>query len=233
MEINEKLMNNLISAIDWDRVKHSDTFSSEADGEVTSYIDIDTFDCENGISKLVLIPRVISHFVIKIPYRVIWDGDEYDEENDEYGLYREFSQAPFSGWDYCASEWMYYCLAKKHHLENFFPKTILYKENPYPIYCQEKCLPFYKVQTHTKSKEYAEAKARELSTTMPKELKRNFYTLDKNWITDAIDWYGEDQLFKLLRFLADYNITDLHRSNYGYLEETLRPVLIDFSGFYD
>lgn len=234
MKVNEKLMQNLISAVDWERVNNSDTFSTWEDGEVTNYFDIELFNSDNGVSKLVLIPLDSKeHFVIKIPYRNLWDEDAYDEQENEWGAYREFEKAPFSGWDYCASEWIYYCIAKKKGLGEFFPKTILYKEHPYPIYCQEKCLPFWKVTTHTKTKEKAKEKTREIAAAASESQKDWIKGFDSNWVSDAIDWYGEEAFLKFAQFLADYNITDLHHSNYGYLEETLRPVLIDFSGFYD
>lgn len=234
MEINEKLMQNLISAIDWERVKNSETFSNWADGEVTNYLDINLFDSDSGVSKLVLIPRdKENHFVVKIPYQSLWDEDIYVEEEDEYGAYRSFYKAPFSDWDYCAAEYGYYSLAKKRGIKEFFPKTILYQEAPYPIYCQEKCITFFKVKTHTKTPEEAEKATKKLAGAASAEQRHWICNLDSNWVSDAIDWYGEKAFLKFAQFLSDYNITDLHRSNYGYIEETLRPVLIDFSGFYD
>ena len=46
---------------------------------------------------------------------------------------------------------------------------------------------------------------------------------------DAINWYGENEIEKLLKFINDEKINDLHSGNLGYLND--RPVIVDYAGY--
>ena len=59
-------------------------------------------------------------------------------------------------------------------------------------------------------------------------------SMGKQWVSTAIDWYGESKVLKLINFLKinkdRYN--DIHSKNIGY-NAAGAPLLIDYSGWRD
>jgi lantibiotic modifying enzyme len=56
-----------------------------------------------------------------------------------------------------------------------------------------------------------------------------FRCFDPEWLADAFEYYGLKTFNKLMNFIYEYNITDLHTDNIGYIGT--RPVILDFSDF--
>lgn len=177
----------------------------------------------SGVSKLCIIP-IGADFVIKIPFNSSW--------NDLDEVYEKFFCATDSfdhQWDYCFSELLVYNLSKSENVNKTFCKTrLLGQINNYPIYIQEratplKCIP-EKVkidsneiitETETPSVQYCKS--------------HGFKCFSTVWIKDAMDFYGERRLNKILAFIKNNHIHDLHNGNIGYIGD--RPVLLDFSGY--
>ena len=51
------------------------------------------------------------------------------------------------------------------------------------------------------------------------------------WLKDFLEFFGEEILKQLNKFIDAYGINDLHTSNVGYIGN--RPVLIDYSGYFE
>ena len=47
--------------------------------------------------------------------------------------------------------------------------------------------------------------------------------------------YGEEIFNRLCNFIEEYNITDLHNGNVGYIKRNgkFMPILFDYSGYYE
>ena len=207
---DEKLIDTIINAIDWDEVYNPDRMFSEDDiSSVTESLPKE-IGVSTGASKCVLIPK-LNNFVIKLPFLYCSIGDEMVE----------LQNAPFCGNDYCYAEWEYYTLAKDVNIEMFFPETIQYCTYPYHIYLQEKCISEATLPFHALSKA-----AKEFIDSLP--ILDNF---SYQWVYECYKWYGLEALYKLHYFLKDNNISDFHGDNYGYRISDNSPVLIDFSGF--
>ena len=61
--------------------------------------------------------------------------------------------------------------------------------------------------------------------------KAHIENLPARWLCDALEYYGLKKVEKLLTFIYDEDIDDLHSSNLGYKDG--RPVIIDYAGYYE
>ena len=63
-------------------------------------------------------------------------------------------------------------------------------------------------------------------------LVNNFVNIASNLFKyKGLEFFGEEILKQLDRFIDTYGINDLHTSNVGYIGN--RPVLIDYSGYFE
>lgn len=176
-----------------------------------------------GASKLVFMPPE-SKFVIKIPFR--GQNECVFGENDELLDYKDFCEfsGARDGWDYCHTELIIYNSAEEKELDQCFAKTSLIgKVKGYPIYQQEKA----KIFGHTcNESEYSKEKT---GSTEKKCKELDVNNFNSCWLSDFIDYYGNELFVKFMLFLKEMRINDLHRDNLGYING--RPVLVDYSGF--
>ena len=197
----------------------------------TSILPVDDWD--SGASKFVLLPRG-KNYVVKIPYSGGWyhPDDEWDEEIGEWveqeACFEEFEGSYVSGegtWDYCAREEYLYKIAQEYGVEKYFLQTqrIGYV-NDHPIYIQERADEIgYGKGEKTYSDEERDSTREELK-------KRGLYgRLNICWSMEFLASYGYDEYEKLIKFLEDEYVTDLHSGNIGYKDG--KPVLIDYCGF--
>ena len=246
MQVNENLVEKFIKSADWESIWNNDTFCQEDTYAIESNLDEDTFNWESGATKMVILPvDPNEQFVIKIPFRFLYDEcGYYEEEDDDSAYYHEFTRAPRPkdgmighdfyrcDWDYCETEIEYCELAKAANIGEFFPETKKYCEVPYPVYVQELCeLACYKpIEDFEKRNAiYEQIKAQTQSDEVAKYC-REFMT---SWILAAVQTYGLEKLIELFKFMAKYNMSDFHSANYGYRKSDGTPVLIDFAGFYE
>ena len=211
-------------------------FSEQDNENLNDYISKTLFDgkyiYEYGATKLVFIPLTEDNFVIKIPYTGNWhhSGSYYSENSNVYypgdDYYEDFEHARSeeSDWDYCAVEAERYIKARQAGFGSCLAETrLLGFINEYPIYVQEKAIPLSdckKSHTHTK----------EERTITSKICKDCF--LDTDWLTDFRLYYGKATLINFINFINENKWdNDLVSRNIGYIKN--RPVLIDYSGFYD
>ena len=206
---------------------------------------------DNGSTKLVLILKGMKS-VIKIPFdgceRYYCDGDwgatcQKDKslpKNDYFSQCcecsrdcpRRGSDSPMefcgsigeSAWDYCEAETIYYNMACQTGIETFFAKTWKIGEvQGRPIYAQVRAEMFEGVSS---SKQYAKNKTQPIEDFCN---ENNFYCFNEYWLVDFADYFGKDSLEKLLLFIEEEGIRDLHDGNIGYVDGV--PVLVDYSGF--
>ena len=189
---------------------------------------LDSFTFDYGASKLVLIPKDTSKkYVIKIPFNGIED-DIFDEDSNYWGygyVSFEHSKIKKRPWDYCATEYYRYKIAKKYSFESYFAKTdILGYINNYPIYIQPKCTVFSKSNIDFSDKE------REHTKSICTENKKKIIPINLNWLTLFKYTYGENELISFLKFLSKWKWNDdLRGDNLGILNG--KPVIIDYSGY--
>ena len=188
------------------------------------------FEIFTGASKVVL-SFMDTDFVIKIPFNGTVDS-VYDEETDDY-CYSEF--VPFCGageyyednaWDYCNLEVERFQAALDEEVDECFVETIyIGSVNHYPIYAQE-LVEMYDYSEHDFENSN---KADELEKTSSLCKSNKVQCFHTNWLTDARKYYGEDFLIKLLKFIDNYCISDLHSGNLGYI--CGRPMIVDYASF--
>lgn len=112
-------------------------------------------------------------------------------------------------------------------VEKMFSKIekIGFSCNGHPIYKQDYAREYLNAEKgRTSASKDSSAKAKK----MLKEKKYVPFYFD--WLSLAIDAYGEEEVENLLNFIKKENVDDLHRGNYGFDANNL-PVIFDYSGF--
>ena len=167
-------------------------------------------ECEEGVSKLVIMLPHNTEYVYKFPYQ--YDGPTGEEFHSLTGY-----------WDYCELEVLNYISAKEKELDKYFAEISLWKIiNDYHIYRQDYCIMY--------ENKYTELKQHNEMIFM-EEYELNDERLPNMWAFDFIERYDKEELQKLLEFVDESSINDLHWENVGYFNG--RPVLVDYSGFYE
>lgn len=184
------------------------------------------FEVASGASKYVIIPNDGDE-VIKIPF-----NGQMDESYNDEGKYEDYIFFPFecagveNGWDYCQREVVIADAAEEEELEQCFAITRrIGLVNGYPIYAQEKA------EVWSAAHDYDEYSEEKKSTTSEKCKQLGVGCFNSCWLSDFLDYFGEDIFQKFMKFIDKQNIGDLHSDNIGYIGN--RPVLIDYSGYWD
>lgn len=206
------------------------------------------YDWEYGATKIVIMPKNMD-FVVKIPFlgHVIEEEPDVDcsecpyrDENgcdsccyDSEWVFREFCLAGdiFDEWDYCKAEKDRYNHAKEFGLEKALAETQLwFVVNNYPIYIQPKCSIFS--QGGRSKTDLTEITDEKRKTIRSKCDEQDVHCFNVTWLCDLLEYFGDVYFEQFLSFLKENNYNrDLHSSNIGYLNG--KPVLVDYSGFYD
>ena len=178
----------------------------------------DTVDTTWGASKFVIFFDG-SDQIVKIPFsgEYCWNDDIEDED------FYDFNTS-----DYCAIEASLYADAVVRGVEKFFARTIYggVTKKGTPYYISDKVQIYGNMisKLKTPSEENIE-KAKKYWFSL------SYHTdLNKEWIAYALEWYGEEEVEKLMNFISDENIYDLHNNNVGFRENGA-PVILDYSGF--
>lgn len=187
-----------------------------------------------GATKMVIIPSN-KDYVIKIPFtggiRLTYQGssdtnDVRDEDYVEDYCPFEYAEANDRNWDYCETEVERYALAEELGFSQFFAKPIFIGFScDHPIYIQEKCDIYQDNGGYSSAKERTATKEFIDSQHLPN-------VLPLGWLADFEKYYGREVLATFVDFLHTEGWDDdLRAANVGYINE--RPVLVDFSSFYD
>lgn len=181
-----------------------------------------------GASKFVAILKD-SAYVLKIPFTGHLN-EFYEEETGHFGWeYDDFSgcndnERTGDTWNYCKVEAINYNIAVCEGFGKYFAETKFYGKTKggFPMYIQEKCRYTYVSRPLEDSIKKAERLC---------ESNWSVEITDPNWVASFIEFYGEDEFFRLNEFIQSLDgINDLTCKNVGYTMSGL-PVLIDFSGF--
>lgn len=164
----------------------------------------------------------------------------WDEEHDEYANYFDFNGAGLyldknaspdmnlcNSWDYCAAEEYLTRAATAEGVEVCLaPVTLLGYIDEHPIYTQPYAAIYADYYTSTRKTHSKEEKI----TTEEACRRINGWCFNVDWLTDFLQYYGDDIFYKFMAFIRKYEIRDLHNGNVGYIDGA--PVLIDYGGFY-
>lgn len=180
----------------------------------------DTVETKWGASKFVILSDDWKD-VVKIPFNggFWWEQDDEDEDGGKY-IFNEFITK-----DYCAEEAAIYADAVKHGVAQFFAKTVyggMTNDGITPYYISERVCNFYDKCDKCKiaSKDSLE-KAKKAKSEICFE-----------WLAMAYEWYGEDAVNALLKFIELEEIGDFHSGNVGFRADG-SPVILDYSGFHE
>lgn len=185
----------------------------------------------SGATKCI----VLNHkwdFVIKVPLTGGFYYDGYEDEDGDWHdeeSYNEFLNAndlPMmtsenSCWDYCNAEAAIWDYAEEQGFSEFLAKTEYVGDlYGHPIYVQEKVKPFDFPEYNEEYDKFCMDICESLDC---------FY-LNGYWLTDALNYYGYEKLYRFLKFIKENHLNhDLHSGNIGYIGN--KPVLLDYCGW--
>ena len=195
------------------------------------------FTWNMGASKLVILPFG-EDFVIKIPFNGTYCDDEIDYETGEvlskggwecFTSYEYYSENMDFDGNYCGREADISDIAAAEDLEECFAITE----------CVGRCgdyLIYKQARATTILADVLDEKSDSLSIEERKSIRdkcdnMGVYGFNIYWLKDFLEFFGEEILKQLDRFINTYGINDLHTSNVGYIGN--RPVLIDYSGYFE
>jgi hypothetical protein len=164
-----------------------------------------------GCSQFVII--VNDNEVYKIPF----NGVTYANYEDSFELFDR---------DYADETVALYDAAVEEGVDKVFANTRLagYSCNGYPIYTQTYAKPYlHYCDNPTQPTEDSKRKAKKIS-------REKYIPFTNDWFALAIDQFGLDYMIKVLEFIDDFCISDLHRNNYGYTAEG-HVIIFDYAGF--
>ena len=214
----------------------------------------ESWDYASGATKLVLIFKSLP-FVVKIPFMANSDsGYPYATQTVRTSV-REIkntssltssdfrttyiynsnptlffnSKAPMGSlsWDYCALEVAIYQKALEWGIEKLFAREVCIGDiHGYPIYIQDKAIDFSEGFDEKTTVSPSEAYDIVNDTMMTADC-----TISADWCANVVEKWGKDTFQKLISFIEEMNINDIHNANIGYIDG--KPVLIDYSGYYN
>ena len=172
------------------------------------------YQIHDGASKLCIVPKH-ADFVIKWSTTCYELSDDWDEALDEVSIYNKAVEAG---------------------LGMFFPKTEIFcVVNGVTFVIQEK-IDFSALNTPSNKENRYTYQAKTVSPAIVEKMNDCFCSLyrgrnlDYTWASMAIVLYGKRKCKALCKFIAQYEINDLHASNIGYLKN--KPIILDFSGYH-
>lgn len=162
-------------------------------------------------------------YVYKIPFK----GSYEYEEDEDCDCFNEYML------NYCEEAVKIYAAAEEANVEFFFAETdyVGSSYNDYPVYAQPKVIPYNRLCSSSRRAPSAGSllRAKEIDIEYR---EKNYCRIpfEDDWVGAVIDEYGEDALMKLVKFIKEENISDLHSGNYGYTLDN-KPIIFDYSGF--
>lgn len=214
-----------------------------------------------GATKAVFdIPQ--RDYVVKVPfnggepdYASSYNSDESSWRSSDYQFtkfsYADRDSGEGSSWDYCEQEAIIYNKAVRLGIGDMFAGTVKIAEaNYYPIYASERAEAYSQVDYGTTSSNetvrhiFANVKPNHPEDSELYKIGERFMEecdeaeefsipnkMSLEFLGYMINYYGEDKVLTLCDFLDKNYLNDFHCSNVGFIGD--RPVLIDYSGFYE
>lgn len=191
-----------------------------------------------GVSKMCLIPED-TNWVLKVPFEgfIEYFYDEDESEAHEEFVHNEGAHNSKNNWDYCLSEVEYCEIAKDYGVGEFFAEARCFGNcsngiyKTLPAYIQEKCVTYSEIGWEDEKYKPSEDSIKIVNSSD----KYRYKSFQLDWIASAIDFYGEEKVDELFRFLNEHSEIngDFHSGNYGYRASDNSPVLIDYTGWHD
>lgn len=184
------------------------------------------FDIFTGASKVVLVPRTASKYVIKIPFyanereREFYGADSLILQHLEKFQAIVPSPITTNSSDYCATEVLNYQLIEKYGAGCFFAKTFYFDTIcGINVYLQERVLGSHVLP-----------KNKESSRRWSNRPSKHSYK-DSSYFAAFLEFYSEEQICALEKLLEEYPIGDLNSWNFGSANNL--PIIYDYAGYYD
>lgn len=203
------ILDVIASKIDFEHIFDEYGISAESFIYATRNLNRDKFSIYHGATKGVIIPRD-SDFVFKIGFNA--RVEDYPDTLT---------------YEYCYIEKEIYEKAKKHGVSSFFAACAYFDTiNEIDIFIQQKVVPAIDhgmgsiIETELYDRIISASSSYDALEYIPFE-----------WIEDFINYYSEEEFYKLCEFLDDYGVNDLHEGNIGYLNNA--PIIFDYAGWYD
>lgn len=203
-----------------------DDYTCEKIADIADTIGAQWGDC--GCTKSVFFFKEFPQYVFKIPFRgkcvIEWD-DDYDCycETDKFDEFYYAGADNDNDWDYCETEaWLYHA-ACEHGVDNFFAGTFYIGEYcGHPIYVSE-------FRNNYKSTYYDFHN--NPSNGVDELCKEyDYIPLAKSDISAMIKFVGIEMVRKLLSFIEEFDINDLHNGNLGTTSDGM-VCIIDYSNY--
>lgn len=203
-----------------------DDYTNEKIADIADAIGAQWGDC--GCTKSVFYFRELPNYVFKIPFRgrcvIEWDDcDCCYFETDNYDEFYYAGANNDNDWDYCETEaWLYNC-ACEHGVEHFFAGTFYLGDYcGHPIYASEYRKPYESTY---------ESYRKNPSDGVEKLCDDYQYTpLHACDISAMIKFVGIELVGKLLSFIEEFEINDLHNGNLGTMQNGM-VCIIDYSNY--
>lgn len=171
-----------------------------------------------GCSQFVIIS---DHDVYKVPFDgVFYPEDEYDDGERIEECFEYYSV------NHCDKTVEIYENAIIDGVDAIFAKTevVGYSRYQKPIYKQEYAKVYLDDNEKIEASEDSKTKAKKM-------YEEKYIPFDGDWLALAIDYYGKEYIERVLQFIENNDIDDLHRHNYGYAEDG-RPIMFDYCSYY-
>ena len=230
----------------------ADALSEEFQRDVRSFV---------GATKAVFdIPD--TDYVVKIPFNGGEEefSTSYRDDDGEicYDSDYQFSLFQYAdpngkigAWDYCEQEEIIYNKAVELGIGDMFAGTIkMGAVRGYPIYVSERAESYSQVDYGSSSSsdtvryifssinkcEVEESELYQIGEQFMGECDEmeDFSSPDRmnlEFLGYMIKYYGKEKILTLCEFLYENRLNDFHSSNIGFIGD--RPVLIDYSGFFE
>ena len=212
IEIAKKIVKILIGNDFSDALIDEDTWVGWCDNHVR-LLEENHLEGFCGVSKACIFSEELPNWVIKTGFT--WDGEEDDDD-----------------FDYCTIEARNYQDAIIEGVEKFFAASYELCTVT-PSECKGLCNNIYFY-----IQEKAEPDEVKTSSTCERYINGD-YEDSEPWYHDHTDTerleslFGEDKNFnKLLKFINEWQINDLHSGNFGYTKDGIAKI-IDYSGYED
>lgn len=172
-----------------------------------------------GISKVVFTFDDIDQYVVKVPFRSLRPYDTSMNAMAEQVLKS----------DYCEREAEIYIKAQGAHVDEMLCGTwhIGKVDDDYDVYLSERADTDYEYETMYEQTESSESHI--FMNSLVSSNSRLYFDLDMDTVEEFIDCYGGDKVERLLKFISDNKINDLHDGNVMWVGEKLK--LVDYSSF--
>lgn len=205
----------------------------------------------SGVSKCVFMFRDFPNLVVKIPFSGYGTDIEEDLGSEEpYEDYSNVDEEPYEDysnaalgcgghallrdWDYCEAETTVYNDALRAGVADFFAETVYIGAiDNHPIYIQEIATIYANVYYDYAGKytreERREYRSKAVSASNSTITDDDCWIVNQTWFSELIEEYGAAAASKLIAFLIDEGVDDLHIDNLGFIDG--KPVIVDYSSF--